>query len=297
MKCLVTGASGLIGHELCRQLIEAEHDVWAVDNGFRGNLIPPNTVWLSGDIAKLLPSLPVDFDIVYHMAAINGTKFFYDIPNTLLKNNIECDLSVFAWAKTCPKLGSLVYASSSEIVSDSYLHYTPEETDVVIKNLHNPRWSYRLAKMVAENYLSNSSLPWIAVRYFNVYGAHSKAGHFVSDQMEKIHHNIFELIGADETRSFCFVEDAVAVTQKLPGAVNQKVINVGSDEEISILDAANTICQAMHKEIPNWKLLPGRSGSARTRVPNLSLLKTIVPDYCPRSFAQGVKEIVTTRVG
>jgi nucleoside-diphosphate-sugar epimerase len=292
MKCLVTGAAGLIGHELCNQLYQQGHEIWALDNNFRGQAVPKCHNWLSGDLTALLPTLDNDFDYIYHMAAINGTSYFYKIPNELLKNNVYCDLELFEWAKNSVTLKSLVYGSSSEIVSGSGNRVTAEELDISVKNLHNPRWSYRLAKMVGENYLSNSKLPWVVIRYYNVYGHNSKAGHFVYDQIKNIKQDVYQLIGGEETRSFCLVEDAVWATIKVAEQYNKILINIGSDEEIRILDAAEIIARHLGKQKCQWNMLPGRSGSTLTRVPDISRLRSLIENYAPMSFDNGIKKII-----
>lgn len=295
MKCLVTGAAGLLGHEICQQLYSHGHEVYATDNNFRGQANPLCHQWIPGDLPSVLETLSTDFNFIYHMAAINGTSYFYEIPNKLLKNNIDCDLQLFEWARNCSKLQSLVYGSSSEIVSGSPNHHTAEELDILVKNLHNPRWSYRLAKMVGENYLVNSSLPWVIVRYYNVYGHNSKAGHFVYDQIENIKNSIYRLIGAEETRSFCFVSDAVSATIKVAESTNKLLINIGSDVEIKIMDAANIIAKHLGHNSCAWELTPSRLGSTATRVPDISVLRSIIPDYQPRSFDQGIREILNVK--
>lgn len=295
MKCLVTGAGGLLGFEICQQLKEQGHEVWAIDSGFRSQLRPPCDHWYPENLITALFHVPKDFDVVYHMAAINGTDYFYSMPLTVLTNNIQCDLLVFEWAQQCTNLKSLVYASSSEIVAGSNEDGIPEKVDILIKDIHNPRWSYRLAKIASENYLHNSNLPWIAVRYFNVYGAHSRAGHFVADQIDNQLNGVFQIIGPDESRSFCYVSDAMSATINLVGKVNQEVINVGTSEETNILEGANIICQELGFSNPKWNFIQGRNGSSSKRVPNLSKLCSILPAYKPRSFREGIVETIRLR--
>jgi nucleoside-diphosphate-sugar epimerase len=298
MKILVTGASGLLGTEICRQLKQnIDNEVWAVDNHSRSSTIPPCDVWVKLDLmnSNSFDSLPRDFDQIYHYAAINGTKNFYERPNQVLVNNFMSDVNVFEFATGCNKLTKLVYASTSEIVSDDPVSPTPEHVDVKIQNIHNARWSYRLAKIASENYLANSKLPWVILRYFNIYGPDSKAGHFIADQIAKIENGVFEVTGSAETRSFCYIEDAVAATIYCANAVQNEVVNIGNDAEISIPEAADIIACALGHKQASWILLPSLLGSTITRRPNIDRLKTIIPDYRPRSFAEGMAEIVAKR--
>jgi len=298
MKILVTGASGLLGTEICRQLKQdVDNIVWAIDNHSRSSTIPPCDVWSKVDLlsATAFDQLPRDFDQIYHYAAINGTKNFYERPTEVLTNNFITDVRVFEFAQQQTQLNKLIYASSSEIVSDDPTSPTPENTDVVVKNIHNARWSYRLAKITSENYLTNSELPWVICRYFNIYGEDSKAGHFIADQMAKIDLGTFEVTGSHETRSFCYVEDGIAATIYCANHATRQVINIGTDAETSIPDAADIIAKAMGHSEAKWTLKPGLPGSTVTRRPDISKLRTIWPEYQPRTFAEGMTKIVAHR--
>ena len=297
MKVLVTGASGLLGAELCRQLKSQGHEVWAVDNHSRSSLIPDCDHWLKLDLsdADNYRSLPQDFHYIYHYSAINGTKNFYERPNTVLDNNFTSDVMMFRFAQSCIRLQQLVYASSSEIVAGDPQSPVSENTAITIDNIHNPRWSYRLAKVCAENYLVNSQLPWLICRYFNVYGEHSKAGHFVADQIDKIGRGEFSIIGPEETRSFCYVSDAIAATIYCAQSVSREVVNIGNDREIRILDAANIIASALGHENVQWQIKPSLAGSTPTRRPNIDRLRQIMTSYAPISFEEAIARMLTKR--
>ena len=295
MKILVTGASGLLGTEICRQLkLDTKNEVWAVDNHSRSSSIPPCDKFLAIDLIQgdSFKQLPLDFDYIYHYGAINGTKNFYERPNQVLLNNFVCDLNIFEHASLCKNLKKLVYASSSEVVSDDPVSPVPEHTDITINNIHNARWSYRLAKVCSENFLANSTLPWVMFRYFNVYGDNSKAGHFLADQIEKIKNGVFQVVGPEETRSFCHVEDAIEASIFCAKTVNKELINIGNDREISIALAAQCIATEFGHEKPVWISSPGKAGSTATRRPDITKLRSVMPNYSPRPFEQGVHEIV-----
>lgn len=296
MKILVTGASGLLGTEICCQLKQdAANEVWAVDNHSRSTTIPACDRFLELDLTNgaNFQQLPNDFDYIYHYAAINGTKNFYERPNQVMWTNMCTDFNMFEFAMLCgATLKKFVYASSSEVVSDDPETPVKENTDITIKNIHNARWSYRLPKICSENFLTNSAIPYVIFRYFNVYGNNSKVGHFLADQIAKIQSGVFEVIGPDETRSFCHVEDAVRATLHMSRAVENEMINIGNDREITIMEAAQAIATAMGHMNPNWISAPGKVGSTLNRRPDISKLRSVLTDYCPKTFEQGVKEIV-----
>jgi nucleoside-diphosphate-sugar epimerase len=287
-KVLVTGAAGLIGRELCKQL-SSNFTVVGVDNGFRYPDFEPDFEIIQQNLIEYLQITENDFDFVFHMSAINGTKYFYDIPTQLIENNITSDLAVFNFMQTNPN-SKLIYASSSEIVAGTTELPTSELTDVTIKNIHNPRWSYRLTKMVSENYLMNSQLNFLIIRFFNVFGKHSGTGHFVKDVIDKLDNEDYSLIGANETRSFCRVEDAVDAVIHIHDQISGEVINVGSDEEISIFDAANIIAQQKNKTV-TWTLLDSNLGSVTRRNPSLEKLLKYYPSFSPKRFKDAVADL------
>lgn len=295
MKILVTGASGLLGTEICRQLkTNSQNEVWAIDNHSRSSTIPPCDQFMTIDLIDKtsLDQLPRDFDYIYHYGAINGTKNFYERPNQVLSNNFVCDLNMFEYASEIANLKKIVYASSSEIVSDDPVSPVPEHADIAIKDIHNARWSYRLAKVCSENYLANSRLPYVMLRYFNVYGENSKAGHFLADQIVKIKQGKFECFGANETRSFCHVEDAIKASIYCAQTQIRELINIGNDREITIMDAAQIIASALGHDNPTWAITPSKPGSTASRRPDISKLRSIMPDYVPMSFESGVQKSI-----
>jgi nucleoside-diphosphate-sugar epimerase len=294
-KILVTGASGLLGTEFCRQLKEAGHIIYAVDNHSRSTTIPSCDEWYRIDLNSVdeLNQLPTDFDYIYHYGAINGTTNFYSMPNKVLENNFTCDLNIFNFARRCTNLKRIVYASSSEIVADDPTSPVPENTDIAIKDIHNARWSYRLAKITSENYLANSDLPYVMIRYFNVYGENSKKGHFLGDQIDKIRNGIFSVIGADETRSFCYISDAVEASIFVAENCNRELVNVGNDREISIGEAVQVIARVMGHPNAQFEQQPSRAGSVANRRPDISKLRSIMPNYEPLSFEQGIRKILS----
>ena len=299
MKILVTGASGLLGTEICRQLKQDnENEVWAVDNHSRSTTVPSCDKFLELDLTNgaNFEQLPKDFDYIYHYAAINGTKNFYERPNQVMWTNMCTDFNMFEFATLCgTNLKKFVYASSSEVVSDDAQTPVKENLDITIKGIHNARWSYRLPKVCSENFLTNSQLPYVIFRYFNVYGRDSKAGHFLADQITKIKSGVFEVVGPEETRSFCHVEDAVRASIHMSRAVERTLCNIGNDREITIMEAAQTIARCMGHTDPVWITTAGKAGSTPNRRPDISKIRGVLKDYRPRSFEQGVQEIIDSQ--
>jgi nucleoside-diphosphate-sugar epimerase len=292
MKVLVTGASGLIGFEVCRQLIDRYASVHAVDNLSRGLDYPTCDRFYNLDLSNpaSFNELDDDYDLIYHYAAINGTTYFYDRPNDVARINTLIDTNTFEFAKTLKTEPLIVYASSSEVVSGGSTESLSETDDIYVEDISNPRWSYRIAKIMGENYIRNSGLNYLVCRYFNIYSSLSKEGHFVADQVKKIRNGVFSIIGHNETRSFCHASDAVNATLYCADRYLNEVVNIGNDEEIKIGEAAKDIAEVLGLENDsiNWEHLNGRHGSVTRRLPNIEKLRSLYPEYLPMSFKEGI---------
>lgn len=287
-KILVTGAAGLIGAEVYKKLFSLNYNVTGVDNLSRpGSRIQGEII--NCNLLDFYNNYKNSFDIIFHFAAINGTENFYSNPNMVTENNIELDLATFKFAKK--NNSKIIYASSSEVVAGTIELPTQEETDVFIENIHNSRWSYRLTKIVSENYLVNSNLNYLIVRFFNVFGADSRQGHFVFDIIDKIKRNDRKLTGARETRSFCYIDDAVKSLLEIFDKEQNKVLNIGNDEEISIKEAADIISEILFHKKVEWELIDSRPGSTSRRCPNIDKLRQAIPDYDPDNFSSSIEKM------
>jgi nucleoside-diphosphate-sugar epimerase len=294
MTILVTGAAGLIGSELCRQLTKKGNDIIAIDNMSRSDKVPECREFYCRDVSDsldFLKSFQESIEVIYHLAAINGTSNFYEKPNEVLSNNIRSDLNIFKFAENCKNLKKIFYSSSSELMS--HTDFCEESNSLLIDDISNPRYSYKISKIASENYLHNSRLPWVIIRYFNVYGSETKAGHFVYDQIQNHKKNIFKIIGPNETRCYTHVEDAIDATIKI--SINcpiREVLNIGSSEELSSLEATKTIAQSMGYVDIDYELVSGLRGSPRRRKPDLSKLLKYYPEYSPITFQKGIKKVL-----
>lgn len=288
-KILVTGALGLIGNKLANQLSDT-YSVTGIDNGFRSNKNSKiNFNFIESDIKDFVKQNSNCYDYIFHFSAINGTKYFYEIPNQLIENNVYSDLEIFSYAKS--NNSKIIYASTSEVVADTEVIPTPEEQDIFIKNIHNPRWSYRLGKILSENYLYNSNLDFLIIRFFNVYSEDSKSGHFIFDIIEKIKNKNFIINGGNETRSFCYIDDAVDATLNIFKKANKEIVNIGNNEEISIIEAVKIISRHLNLDV-DWKINNSMIGSVQRRSPCIKKLLKYYPSYSPKTFNQGIKKVI-----
>jgi nucleoside-diphosphate-sugar epimerase len=243
------------------------------------------------DSLEFLEPIQESIEIIYHLSAINGTSNFYERPNEVLSNNIRSDLNLFEFSENCKNLKKILYASSSEVMS--HTDFCQESNSLVIDDVSNPRYSYKISKIASENYLHNCNLPWVIVRYFNVYGSETKSGHFVYDQIQNHNNRIFKIIGSNETRCYTYVQDAVDATIRISNnCLTQEVVNIGSSEELSSLEATRIIAESMKYSFIDYELLQGLEGSPQKRKPDLTKLLKYYPEYSPIKFQEGIEKVL-----
>ena len=274
MKYLLTGSHGFIGSHYYKFLQKQKINVTPYDIKLRGeDLANPNTT-------KLMP----DFDTVIHLAATNGTRLFYDNPTDVLINNTLPTINLIErYRNTKTKF---VFASTCEIFNgaidaDYYPVPTDEQVPIMFNDITNPRWSYSIPKALGENLIANSGLEYLIIRYFNVYGP-GQVDHFVNEFIERCKQGLYYINGND-TRSFCYVDDAVEMTDILVRNHSNKTVNVGNNNEIKIATVAKLIMGFMGINPDKLEVLPGPVGSAKRRCPDTTLVKELTgfDNYTP----------------
>jgi nucleoside-diphosphate-sugar epimerase len=234
-----------------------------------------------------------DCDVVVHLAATNGTRLFYEQPTDVLINNTLPTINLIErYRDTNTKF---VFASTCEIFNGAidegyYPVPTDEQVPVVFNDITNPRWSYSIPKALGENLVANCGLEYLIIRYFNVYGP-GQIDHFINEFVERCKAGEYYIKG-DDTRSFCYVDDAVKMTDMLVRNHSNKTVNVGRQDEVKISVVAKLIMGIMGINPDKLEVRSGPIGSAKRRCPDTTLVRTLTEftDYTP--LEKGLRKTV-----
>ncbi|MCV0428442.1 MAG: NAD-dependent epimerase/dehydratase family protein [Roseibium sp.] len=298
---------------MCKHLLEADWEVIGVDNFVNSSAIDQywamaehrNFTHFSIDLndAKQLEVLPTDVDVVFHLAAINGTQNFYDKALDVARSCTIPTLNLIDKFTGAPNLSRFVFTGTSESYACSVelglaAIPTPEDVLLSIDNPKNLRWSYAAGKTMSELFVLSAAkqcgMPTTILRYHNTYGPRMGDKHFIPDFVGRALRGQFELYGYDQTRSFIYVEDAVDLTVRAALAPNLlgDILNVGSEEELEIQKAARIILEELGMGEQEIECHPAPPGSVSRRCPDVSKARRLFPDWSPRDFRAGVKQLV-----
>lgn len=278
MKIVLTGHQGFIGSHYY-DLIKDDNEVVTFDKKSGKDLC-------NHTVTNDAP----DCDVVVHMAATNGTKLFYEIPTEVAFNNTLPTFNLInRYKKTNTKF---VFTSTCEIFNgaiDNRIYSVPtdENVPVMFEDIINPRWSYSIPKALGENLVANSGLDWLVIRYFNIYGP-GQVDHFISEFVKRVANGEYYIKGND-TRSFCFIKDAVEITHRLVLNNKNAIVNVGRQEETTIENVARIIMDIMDVDPNKLVILPGPKGSAKRRCPDTSLMRSLTGFDQYTSLENGLK--------
>ena len=311
MKILVTGASGFIGAHLAKLCADENNEVHLCDNNSRGEkdefidkiLNNKNTKFIKADLTtkEEVDLLDDHYDVVFHLAAINGTENFYKIPYTVMEVAIKSTFLLLE--KFRNKDVKFVFSSSSEVYAgsiknDSSLIPTSESVPCTIDDVGNERFSYGGSKLACEiminSFAKQFGLDYQIIRYHNIYGPRMGTKHVVPQFIKRARKlsKEFDIYGSEQTRAFCYIDDAVRATYDLSLTKSQGIFHIGNDEEeIKIFELAKLINLWYNKDI-NFNLHSAPEGCVERRCPNLSKLKNTI-DYKPKvNLKTGIEKTV-----
>ncbi len=256
--CLVTGGAGFIGSHLCEALHGSGLRVTVVDDLSTGALDNLRSLagrdgfeFHLGSITDrpLLTRLTERADLVFHLAAVVGVGRVMDSPVRTIETNVRGTDLVLELAERWKR--PVLVASTSEVYGKSAALPFHEEGDLVFGPTNRGRWSYACSKALDEYlalaYHAERGLPVVIARLFNTVGPRQSAKYgmvlprFVQQALAGAPITVYG--DGSHRRCFCAVSDAVWVLQRLlstPAALG-RVFNVGSEEEVSVIELANRV--------------------------------------------------------
>jgi UDP-glucose 4-epimerase len=313
-KILITGGAGFIGSHLSEYLLQNGYVVTVLDDLSTGRLeniqhlrSNPNFQFVRETItnAQVLDRITSQVDTVIHLAAAVGVKLIIDDPVYTIRTNIIGTESVLATANRYQC--KVLIASTSEVYGKGVRVPFMEDDDRLMGPTTRSRWSYATSKAVDEflglAYYRQFGLPVIISRLFNTIGPRQtgRYGMVVPRFVRQaLCGNPLSVYGdGKQSRCFTYVSDVVqAITSLIenPASLGE-VFNIGSNEEITILELAEKIIELCHSTssiefIPYEQAYAPGFEDMRRRLPSIDKL-TNLTGFSPQfSLPDSLKRII-----
>jgi UDP-glucose 4-epimerase len=262
----ILGGTGFIGLHLTRRLLRLpDVHITLVDNLSRGKLDAEVEALLASNSSvqfveadltdrSAVEGLGSGFDEVYLLAGMVGVRITQEAPDRVAFVNAMIVLNVLEWLKAVPST-RLVYASTSEAYAGAiglggHFHVpTDEDVLVAIDDVRNPRSTYAASKILGEcavmAHHQVHGLHAAVVRYHNVYGPRMGYEHVIPELSVRLlqGNDPCDVYGWDQTRAFCYVDDAVEGTMAVMAADQAagEIFHIGTDLETPIAELAGAL--------------------------------------------------------
>ena len=312
MRYLITGGAGFVGSHLTGALLDQGHEVVILDNLSTGDLA--NIAPFEGRIqmiqGSVLDPLLVDehveaVDVIVHLAAAVGVRLIVEKPLRSFITNIKGTENVLEAAHRYRR--KVLLASTSEVYGKSMGDAFKEDDDRLIGSNKVSRWGYSTSKSVDEilafAYHRERDLATVVVRLFNTVGPRQTGAYgmvlptFVKQAVAGEPVSVYG--DGQQSRCFCHVQDVVAALLGLLEAPEAEgdVFNVGSTEEVTILELANRVMEEA-SSTSNVEMIPYETAyeegfeDMRRRVPDISKINKAIGWRPERDLEQIIKELV-----
>lgn len=309
LTCLVTGGAGFIGSHLARKLLLLGNRVIVADNLSSGKRQNIADMVYRADFKFLAEDLRVwsnfqdaaeNVDAIFHLAAnMGGIEWISNIGAEIMHDNLLMNIN---FLEACRKYdvehalyssSACIYPaykqSSAEVVPLKESDAVPAEPDQFYG------WEKLATEKMCEAYNKDYGLKVRVLRYHNIFGPYSSYGVKGKAPMMLIYKAInhpnppFEIWGDGlQTRSFCYIDDAIEGTLLRMRSDYLEPLNIGSDRLVTINELARIVIAVSGKDITPLYDLEKPQG-VRGRNADLTLAKETLGWEPKITLEEGIK--------
>ena len=312
-KILILGGAGFIGFHLSKFLAHKKFNntIYILDNFQRGVkdknfnelLKKKNVRFKKADLSKKIPLKDKNFHYVFQLSAIVGVKNVIAKSFDTLEENILIHLNCIDFCKKQKRLKKLIFFSTSEVFLGSLEKRklklpSPENNQIILPSLVNPRTSYMLSKLYCEALLHQSGLNYIILRPHNIYGERMGYSHVIPEIVRKIfkiqNFSKLKVSNINHRRAFCYIDDAITQILNLSKSskTNCEVYNIGNGQKETTIKSLVKILSLKLKKNITIINLKSKDSSPSRRCPDMKKTEKIIGKRNLTSLESGCKKYI-----
>jgi GDP-L-fucose synthase len=294
MKILITGASGFLGTNLCRQLEAGGHELTRLSSK-NCDLTDSNS---------LLAFNNQFYDQIYHLAAwTQAGDFCLYHPGEQWIVNQKINTYVLTWwqqyqpqAKLIGMGTSCAYDPTMDLVEDNYLVGLP--IDSLFTYAMTKRMLYAGLLALNKQYGLNYLCLVPSTLYGTGYHTDGRQMHFIFDLIRKIIRGKLYaesvILWGDgyQSRELVFVEDFARIAIHLAQTVDNDLINIGAGEEFTIRHFAQLICDRVDYPFDKIQFDTSRYVGAKSKCLAVGKLQQYLPDLVLTPLELGLSKTI-----
>lgn len=253
-RVFVTGASGFLGGELCRRLIDEGHTVVALTRDFSREYLPDATHIVNGDLLDIdvLRRAITDYEVehIYHLAAQSIVRICANDPLSAYQANVMGTVNLLEAIRTSGMnhVKSVVVSTSDKAYGHAPPPYT-EDTPLM------PKYTYEATKacqdIIAQNYFHNYGVPVKVARCSNIYGpGDPNESRLIPNTIKRLLTGNAPVIFTDVAeyvREFVYIDDVIDAFMLITEVGNPgEVFCIGGVDRTSVatlIKDISTLCQ------------------------------------------------------
>lgn len=322
---VISGATGMTGSELSKQLTARGDTVVGFDNFFASSidtvaslLDNPRFIFHEWDInnpeqmdclRRMVVEMKPNFDKVIYIncAAVVHTEHFYEVEHTF-ETNVE---SMLTFLQQAIEVGAEAYinCSTSEVYSMQSWnnHGGVREEDFLMLSTaeHSQRTSYAVGKLLTEFFMKDAvdkgKIKGCSIRFANVYSKHERfAKHIIPHIINQLlQGNEVKLLENSKKNKRTFLHNidscrAVIALMDTPSALDGSIYNVATDEEVSIVELTELIAKKMGVADVRILFEGYRVSDPERRLLNTEKIRTRTPWQPTVDLSQGLDMCVAS---
>jgi len=294
MKCVVTGGSGFIGSHIVDKLVDAGHEVIAIDHRVKPHR--NDVVFKDVDIIDYSSVLEATSgcDYIFHLAAMSNVNHVFEKPVYSVELNMMGTVNVFEAARqnNCKRV---FFASTVWVYTGCNGTYVSEGAPFFMPGAGH---IYSSTKIAAEflicDYEKLYGLPYTILRYGIPYGPRMRMELVIPIFLRKALKGEPLTLSGDgsQYRNFIYVEDlADAHILALDNRAENQILNLEGMRRISISEVAETIKALLDNDV-KIEYVPARPGDYEGKEASNDKIKRLLGWEPKVDFEEGMRKTI-----